>query len=281
MISLLFFSGCSFSDLSGSDTKTSGWSSSSGEKVDKYSGVELTFSENNPPSTVYKGQKFNFGFIWQNNHDTDIEGLSLKVSGFDKSYVNGLDYSYSIPKISKATENSGKGVLADFVITDVSIEDFEKQYLFNAKFQYCYKASTRYVKQICIPSQKTNKCDSESDSYQYENGVLGVSIKDIVNHDSSIRIILEISNKNSGKVRDECFLEKYAPSFEIEAVLGSQSGTCSMQSEKLQFINNKAVVYCDFSRSNEESYNSQLEVKLSYLYEKEIIKKITAKDFNN
>ena len=97
----------------------------------------------------------------------------------------------------------------------------------------------------------------------------------------NIRIDVEVTNKASGNVVDTCFdTENYANSFNVvSATLGTSEGSCSPAGTDTYLIaNNKANFFCEFERSSDSSYASQLSFELEYLYNQETKQKIVVKD---
>lgn len=280
---LLLFSACNTdtddaqqSGLFGKKPTTSGSSSSNTQ------GVTLEFSEGNPPKEMYNDQSVTFGFIFTNYQEHEITDMNIKVSGYDTSYVSGLSNSYSIAKIPKYTTQAGPGVYADLVASGVTVKNFQEKYNFNPQFDYCYTAKSNLAQQVCILSKQTNLCEVEVDKMQKSNGPLVTSIDSIINKDggSQVRVFFTVNNKGTGKVVNTCFKEDYSNKFTVSAKLGTQVGDCHSVSGEYNIIQNKASFYCDFARSSEDSYASQITVDLSYKYEQSVKKQILVKDLN-
>jgi len=276
----MLFAGCSIPGV-GDNTQQNGFFSggSGGSTSSGGSGVDLTFAPENPPSKMYKGDPRTFGFIFTNHQEHDITDMRIKTKGFETSYVKGLNNNYNVQTIPKATTQSGAGVFTGLQVTGVSVDGFQEKYDFNPKFDYCYTAKTSFREQICVPSKK-NTCDVKVDASQKQNGPLVVSADRVVNYQGGIRIDFTVTNKANGKVVNECFKDDdYANSFELEAKLGDSSGQCTAVSGQ-QIVNGKANFYCEFTRSMEDSYASQIVVGLDYKYQQSAEKKIQVVDLD-
>ncbi len=280
MVFLLFISGCSVPGLGG-DEEESGFSLGGGKSNSGGSGVAVTFDDNNPPSEMIKGQPANFGFIFTNYQTHEITDLKIRTSGFDTGYVKGLNKDYNIGKIPKATETTGPGYYSGFKIQGVKVDGFSQKYNFNPKFDYCYTAKTTYTQQICVPSKK-NICEINIDNYKNQNGPLAVTIDRITGFEDKIRLDFKIQNSNSGQVVNQCFkTDDYANKYSKPIVkLGSTTGSCEAVSGE-EIVNGKSSFYCEFSRTGEDSYASQVTVEFNYLYQQSLKKEIVVKDLNN
>ncbi len=275
----LLLSGCSLFD-SGTDGKQSGISIGGGSSTKSGTGVSLEFAENNPPSEMFKGQPYNFAFVFKNYQEHDIQDLKLRLKGFDTGYVTGLQTDYTIQTLPKATTQAGPGVYPGHVVQGVRVDGFTGDYNFNPVFDYCYTAKTTFTQSVCVPSTM-NQCDTDVTSSTEQNGPLSVKIDYINSFENNIRIDFSISNSGGGDVVNECFdIQDYANSYEINSVtLGTSTGNCQTVSETFEVIGDKANFYCEFPRgTNEDSYASQVVVDLEYLYQQETKKSIVVKD---
>lgn len=279
---LLLFSACNTDTDDAQQSGLFGKKPTTGGSSSNTQGVTLEFSEGNPPKEMYNDQSVTFGFIFTNYQEHEINDMNIKVSGYDASYVSGLSNSYSITRIPKYTTQAGPGVYADLVASGVSVKNFMEKYNFNPQFDYCYTAKSNLVQQVCIPSKQTNLCEIKLDKLQKSNGPLVTSIDSIINKDSGgqVRVFFTIQNKGNGKVVNTCFKEDYSNQFSVTAKLGTQVGDCQSVSGAYNIIQNKASFYCDFTRSSEESYASQITVDLSYKYEQSVKKEILVKDLS-
>jgi hypothetical protein len=273
---MLIFAGCSTdtgdSKESGLFKKDSGTSSSG-------SGVDLSFAENNPPSSMIKGQPSTFAFVFTSYQEHEISDMRVKTKNFDTSYVTGLSADYTVSKIPRYSEKTGPGVFSGLIAEGVRVDNFEGNYNFNPVFDYCYSAKTSFREQICVPS-KRNQCDTSIEKAKSENGPVGVSIERITAVEAGIRIDFVINNKGKGKVVNECFkTEDYANAYGLKVTLGTAQGTCEAISGQ-NIINGKSNFYCNFPRTSDESYASQVVVELDYNYQQEARKSIRVEDLN-
>jgi len=276
LVVVLLFSGCNMPFIG--DAKQDGFGGGSSDTgFNSNKGVELSFNEGVPPSDVYKGQEFIFGFLFENHQQHDIADMRLKVSGFDQSYVPSLKSEYDIPNIPKLTKEAGVGILGSFAISNIKVDNFQTEYPFNPKFDYCYKAQTNSLESVCIPDKAENKCNAEVKTSLTNNGPLQVSVQNIINKGDGVRIFFTVQNKGTGVVRNTCFKKDYSIKFDVDATLGTEKGTCSTSGGEFVMVNNKASFHCDFARGQDTSYPSQAIVKLDYTYEQSVQKNILVK----
>ncbi len=281
LISLsLIFAGCS----SNSDAKQSGLFSGIGKgsssSSNSDSGLSLTFAENNPPSKMIKGAPVNFAFIFTNAQKHEITDLRIKTKGFERSYVSGLAEEYNINLIPKATLQTGEGIYTGLQVSGVSVDGFTNSFLFNPKFEYCYTAKTSYVEQLCVPSTQ-NTCSLKVDKSIDSNGPIKVNIDRVNSIENNIRIDFSIYNSGNGKVVNECFkTDDYSNDYKLNSVkLGTTEGACTAISD-YKLNNGKSNFYCEFTRTSNEEYASQLSVKIGYKYNQEVQKQIVVEDLN-
>lgn len=276
---LVLFSGCSSSTDDG--TKTSGLSIGKGTASSGGVGVGLSFADGNPPAEMIEGQPVTFAFVFNNYQEHEVSDLRVKAKGFESGYVTGLDLSdHSVNTLPRATETTGPGVFSGYVVSGVRVEGFNEKYNFNPTFDYCYSAKTSFIEQVCVPSTK-NQCDTAIDKSSKQNGPLSVKIDRISSVSDKVRIDFSVSNAGSGQVVNECFkIDDYANAYELLATLGSSQGSCQAISGQ-NIIGGKSNFYCEFSRSGDESYASQVSVELSYKYQQSVQKKILVKDLNS
>lgn len=279
---LLLFAGCSGgADGAKSDGIFSiGKGSSSGTNSGSSGGVTLEFAEQNPPSEMIKDQPYTFAFIFKNYQEHEISDLVVKTKGFERGYVESLGESYNIGTLPPATITSGPGVYTGQIVQGVKVGGFEGNFQFNPEFDYCYSAKTKFIEQICVPS-KLNQCDTQVEKFSKQNGLLKVSIDRISSLEDKIRIDFVITSSGSGKVVNECFkLDDYSNAYSLGDVkLGSEVGQCDTVSGE-NIIGGKSNFYCEFSRSGDSSYASQVSVDLSYRYQDTYKKSIKVIDLN-
>ncbi|MFW5705046.1 MAG: hypothetical protein ACOCXG_04360 [Nanoarchaeota archaeon] len=276
----LLFAGCS----GDGDSRTSGFggagsgSSSSGGN----GGVVVDFAENQPPSEIFKGNKYNFAFVIKNHLEHPITDLQIKTKGYDRGFVTGLDESYDVSNVPAASEQAGPGVYPGLIVSGISVDGFEGDYNFNPTFDYAYSAKSTFAEQICVPS-KVNSCDVDVSASTSQNGILKIKFDRINSVEDRVRLEFTVINQGDGQVVNEFFnTENYAPKYSLDFVkLGTISGECSpVGSENYQIIGGKAQFYCDFKRSGDDSYASQVTAELSYKYQQSVQKKIKVKSLN-
>jgi len=274
---MLLLAGCS-TDIEGQTSGFLGGGSSS-TTTNKGNGVDLTFAENNPPSSMIKGQPVTFAFIFTNHQEHEITNLKLKTKNFDTGYVSGLASDYSIKTIPRASDKTGAGVYAGQIVEGVKIDKFEGNYKFNPVFDYCYTQKSTYLEQICVPSTR-NQCDEKIESSTNQNGPLSVTIERITAIDNKIRIDFVIKNNGKGQVVNECFkTDDYANKYNLAVTLGTAKGDCEAVSGQT-IINGQSNFYCTFPRQGDESYASQVVVELDSLYQQQTKLSIAVEDLN-
>ncbi len=274
-IMLLFLAACS-TDSGNDQNLNLPFGSGNGNSVSSSSsGVSLEFSEGNPPQDIFIGSPVTFAFILKNYQLHDVENLRLKVRGYDRSYVSGLDEEYSITRIPKASEAIGPGIFTGLVASGVIFDGFQKEYNFNPKFDYCYSAKTTFRETVCVPS-RTNQCEVEYNAQTTQNGPLSVSVERVNAVSENIQISFVLSDKGQGETRNECFNDQdsYATPYTINSIkLGALDGDCQPSgTDNYLLANKKGSFLCEFPRSQDGSYPIQLTMELEYLYEESIQK---------
>lgn len=254
----------------------------SGGSSSNVGGVEISFVENNPPSEMFKGEEYDFAFIFQNNQMHAVDNMQLKITGFDRGNVNGIPETDSVSSIPAFSDVAGAGIKTDYFYEGVVVDDFEKEYPFNPKIRYCYSHDSFRKEEVCVPALN-NVCadDIIVESNTETNGVFGFEILRVNAISDRIRIDFEMSNRGNGRLVDECFeREGFASNFEnVQARLGTEEGDCRPTgTDDFIFTNGKANFYCEFSRTGDDSYPSQLFVSAGSLYEEETSLSITVFD---
>lgn len=278
---LLFLAGCS----SGSDNDQSisnPFGSGSGKSTGSSSstGVTLEFTNGNPPQDMFIGSPVTFAFIFKNYQLHDVENVEVKVKGFDRSYVSGLDEEYSVTRIPKASDAIGAGIFTGLVASGVVVEGFVGDYNFNPEFEYCYLAKTSFRETVCVPST-TNQCEIEYSAQTTQNGPVSVSIDRVNAVSDSVQISFTLNNKGQGEMRNECFNDQdYATQYVINSIkLGTLDGNCNPSGTDDYLLGEgRGSFFCEFPRSQDGSYPTQLTLELEYLYEQEIQKSYTVID---
>lgn len=270
-----FLVGCS-SDVDGRESRFGGGGSSSSESS---GGLNLEFAENNPPQRMFKGNPYTFAMIFRNNQEHPISDLTLRTRNFDRSFVSGLDEEYSIEEIPQASEQIGPGI-RERVIDGVILDGFTGDYNFDPTFDYCYTARTKFTQTVCVPST-TNVCDTEISRSQTQNGPLTVTIDSINHLDNTVRIDFKLSDSGNGQVVNECFnVRNYASEYFINSVrLGTSEGNCQPSgSPEFLLGDSRGSFYCEFDRTSDESYGSQVRVDLEYKYQQSVRRSILVED---
>ncbi len=275
---LLVFSGCSLT--SSSDSSQSGFSLGGGSSTSKgssTSGVTLEFAQNNPSSEIYKDRPVNFAFIFKNYQDHEITDLAIKSKAYDTGFVSGLSIFEGSSgktgiKIPKSSDTQGPGIYPGLIASGVVVTGFESEkYNFNPAFDYCYSAKTSFIEQVCVPSATTNNCDIKFDKFSNQNGPLTVTIDTLRDYGNNIvGADITVKNSGNGQVVNSCFkTDDYAVNYNNVIVkLGSTIGDCKASSG-YQMLGGESKFYCEFKRTSDESYTSQLTVEFDYLYQNE------------
>lgn len=273
----LAFSGCTM--LPG-DAKTDGPSIGIGSSSSGGNGVDLEFANIN--IQPQKGYEFSLYLNLINNQKHPITDLKIKPTGFDWNYVqSGLQREYS-ENLAAATESGPNQ--KSLIIEGIVLDGFTDNFNFDPVFKYCYSAKTSYRQQACIPN-KLGQCNTDVEKTTTQNGPLKVNVARITPlGDDKIGIEFEVSNSGKGVVVNECFQDanknNFGNKFELkEAKLGSASGTCKPTSSDSYMINNnQAKFFCEFQRTGDDSYASQINVALEYKYQQEEKKDIVVRD---
>jgi hypothetical protein len=277
---LLILAGCT----SGSDNDQSisnPFGSGNGNSVSSSSsGVSLEFTDGNPPQDMFIGSPVNFAFVFKNYQLHDVENMEVRVKGFDRSYVSGLDESYSITRVPKASEALGAGTFAGLVASGVVVDGFVGDYDFKPEFEYCYMAKTTFRETVCVPSL-TNQCEVDYNAETTQNGPISVKINRVNSISDNVQISFTLENKGQGETRTQCFNDQdYTSPYVLNSVkLGTLDGSCTPQGTDDYLLGDgKGSFFCEFSRSQDGSYPTQLTLELEYLYEQEIQRSYTVID---
>lgn len=275
----IIFSGCGMLGSNEGDQRQSGiglGSSSSGGN-----GVEITFeNENIQP---IKGETFSLFMKIKNYQRHEITDLEIRPTGFEKSFVSGLNNQYS-ETLGKATESGPNQ--KTLLIEGITLDDFTGNFNFNPIFKYCYSAQSYIRKQTCIPN-KNNQCNIDVDESTEKNGPLSINIDRIFPlGETKIGIEVTVKDNGGGNIVSECFQDpnrnNYGNPFRIrEALIGSNNGNCKPISSDEYVINEKSAKFlCEFDRSSEESYASQITISLDYKYQQSVRKNILIRDMS-
>ena len=279
-IALVFVAGCS----NDGDTRTSGIGNgnSNSNSPSPTNGVTLEFAEGNPSNEIFKGTPVNFAFIFKNNQKHEISNLKMRTAGFDRGFVSGLQEEYTISNIPAASEAAGQGVYSGLVAQNVVVDEFEGSYNFNPEFTYCYEATSTHDQSLCVPNTN-NQCNTDYQESQSNNGPLGVQISSINSIGENVLIRFSVSNNGPGEVVNECFnTQDYATSYSVDATLGTQDGQCSPtgSEEFLLSGGDSGNFQCEFPRTSDDSYSTQLVVELGHKYQQSLTKQVEAVDPN-
>lgn len=283
----LFFGGCS-SNIGGGNNKDNGFigigkSSNSGGSSSTQ-GIVIKFDKNYPPSEMLETQPYTFALSIDNYLNEPVNDLVIKPIGFDRTLVKGFNEEYSKTNIPARTKE-GFGY-SQLVISGIKSVDLSRDYNFNPTFEYAYTATTDYIKQICVPDTM-NKCNVKVENYLSQTGPLVVKVIRISSLNGKIRIDFSVVNAGTGSVvnsDDKFKTGNYVTKFNLNEVkLGTDDGTCFNidGTKNYQLLNQKGNFYCEFTRSSDASYASQLVVKLSYAYNNKVSKNIVIKDMNS
>ena len=276
----VLISGCNLTGGNVQNNAIGGGGSSNGED-----GIEITFVENNPPSEMFKGTEYTFAFIIQNYQMHEISNLEFKSSGFDRGLVTGIEETDTITSIPAFSDVAGPGLRTDFIYEGVVVDNFESRYPFNPKFRYCYDQTSYRQEEICVPSQN-NVCSDDIvvERNVVTNGVFDFEIQRVNAIGDMIRIDFEMTNIGNGRLVDECFEpEGFSTDFsDVKARLGTEEVSCSPTgTENFIFTNGKANFFCEFGRTSDDSYPSQLYVSAKSKYEQEISLSIDVFDLSS
>lgn len=274
---MLFIAGCS----SGTDSRGSSFGSGSSSGTSgSGSGLELSFAQGNPPSEMFKGQPYTFAFVIKNLQEHDITDLQIRTKGFDRGFVSGLAESYSVSNVPRAS-SIGPGLYTGLIAQGVTVDGFVGNFNFNPEFEMRYSAKTNFRQQICVPSQ-SNTCDVDVTSSLYSNGPVTVKVSHINALGSTIRVDFDVTNSGKGDVigAGDTKVEYTAP-YQVQATLGTARGTCTPSgTNEFLIAGNKGSFNCEFQRTSDSSYASQLSVELDYQYIQELKLPIRVRDLN-
>lgn len=235
------------------------------------SGVTLRFADGNPPQQMFKGEEYNFAFIFENFQIHDVDDMVLRTGGYDSSLMQGLAEEYQISNLPRASEAIGPGVYSGLVVDGVRVDDFEGDFAFPAVFEYCYTAKTAMRENVCVPSSR-NQCETDITKDSAQNGPVVVRIQNINALSDEIRVDFSLTTSGNGQVVNNCFeTEDYANDYTINSVkLGSVEGSCTPAGTDDFLLGGGAGnFYCTFPRAGDSSYSSQVLVDIEYKFQQE------------
>lgn len=270
----LVFAGCT----TDTDARNSGFG---GGSSGGSSGIELEFAEGNPPSEMFKGQPYTFAFVIRNLQEHEINDLQIRTKGFDRGFVSGLAENYNVDRLQRSSSQADPGLYTGLIVQGVTVDGFTGDFNFNPEFDMCYTAKTNFRQQICIPST-SNTCDVDVSNEVNSNGPLSVDVSNINAIGDNIRIDFQVRNSGSGNVVNTCFsADEYTAQYSAAATLGTTNGNCNPSgTNEFLIAGETAAFYCEFERTSDSSYSSQLNVELEYGYEQSHREQILVRDLN-
>jgi len=287
---LLFASGCSMLDSTGSNNEGKAISIGSGSSSSKGTGVDLEFAEGNPRLDLTKGETTNFAFVFKNYQRHSISNMKLRVSGYDTGYVSGFEKFQSdtggtfTSEIPTANPSTGEASQINIATMPVIVDNFMGQiYNFNPRFDYCFEAKTSYLETVCIPEKDKSSCDLDYTNTKVSNGPIGVSIDKLIAAGDKIRVEFTASNNGGGNIVNECFnTEDFSNKFNnLDVTLGTKTGVCKHKGqEEFVISGGKSQFYCEFDRDQDTAFTSNVVVKFDYLYQQTEKLSIKVEDLN-
>ncbi|MCH8519442.1 MAG: hypothetical protein LAT82_01675 [Nanoarchaeota archaeon] len=270
LLSMLLIAGCTGGVGGGDNVRTA---SIGGSSANNNGAVVLNFVENNPPSQMFKGERYDFAFVISNYQMHEVDDLRLRITGFDRGNVNGLPEQDTVSSIPSASEVAGAGIKTDHFYSDVVVDDFTREFPLNPRIRYCYTQTSFRKQEICVPSLN-NVCgrDVVVANTVETNGPFNFRVQNVNSIGGTIRIDFEVTNRLGGRVVDECFgREGFASEYSgVVARLGTVEGNCrATGTNDYLFANGRANFFCEFSRTGDDSYPAQLYVEAQSLYEQE------------
>ena len=269
-LSLLLITGCTGGVGGGDTVRTAGIGGSS---ANNNGAVVINFVENNPPSQMFKGERYDFAFIFSNYQMHEVDDLQLRITGFDRGNVVGIPEQDRVSSIPRASEVAGAGIKTDHFYSDVVVDDFTREFPLNPRIRYCYTQTSFRKQEICVPSLN-NVCgrDVVVANNVETNGPFNFRVQQVNAIGGVVRIDFEVTNRLGGRVVDECFgREGFASEYSgVVARLGTVEGNCRASgTNDFLFANGRANFFCEFARTGDDSYPAQLYVEAESLYEQE------------
>lgn len=279
LLSLLLITGCT-GNIGGGDTvRTANIGGSSGSNN---GAITIDFVENNPPSEMFKGESYDFAFIFLNNQMHEVDDLELRITGFDRGNVRGLPEQDRVSLIPRASEVAGPGRKTDHFYSGVVVDDFTREFPLNPRIRYCYTQTSFRQQEICVPSLN-NVCGNDVvvRNVVETNGPFNFRVQRVNAIGGTVRIDFEMTNRLGGTVVDECFgRDGFASEYSgIVARLGTVEGDCRPSgTNDFLFANGRANFHCEFARTGDDSYPAQLYVEAQSLYQQEKELRIIVRD---
>lgn len=276
----IFIAGCGGVTDEGSGVRAAGIG---GEKSDENGAIDIKFVENNPPQEAFIGEPFDIAFEFYNYQMHDIDDMRLKITGFDRGNVQGIPEEDSVGTITSASEVAGAGVKTDYFYSDIVVDGFTREFPLNMRVRSCYSQTSFKQKEVCVPSKGSNQCGDDvivGDSVE-TNGPFEFEVQRVNAISDKVRVDVLMTNRLDGRVVDQCFdREGFSSEYNgVTARLGTVDGTCQPTgTDSYLFTNGRANFYCEFSRTGEDSYPSQLYLEASSLYEQETRKNVIVLD---
>ena len=270
LLGILLVTGCTGGVTGGDNVRTANIGGSSGNNN---GAITIDFVQNNPPSEMFKGERYDFAFIFLNNQMHEVDDLELRITGFDRGNVNGLPEQDRVSSIPRASEVAGPGRKTDHFYSGVVVDDFTREFPLNPRIRYCYTQVSFRQQEICVPSLN-NVCGNDVvvGNTVETNGPFNFRVQRVNAIGGTIRIDFEMTNRLGGTVVDECFgRDGFASEYSgVVARLGTVEGDCRPSgTNDFLFANGRANFHCEFSRTGDDSYPAQLYVEAQSLYEQE------------
>lgn len=279
---IIFLSGCSGTEGQQGGIGLPGGGGDSGSSSD--SGIILDFSD--IEIQPQKGFEFSMLLKVENHQRHAISDLKIKPTGFDWSYVSGLNTEYSV-SMATATVNGPSYFTIN--MQNIVLDGFEGDYNWDPSFKYCYTAKSIFREEKCVPNS-LGQCDVDVQKETFQNGPLRITLDNIYPQGDNIIAVdftIRDTKRLQGNIVNECFqsenLNQFGNEFKLNSVmLGSSSGDCNpTSSNKYEINDGQAKFTCKFNRgSNTDAYSSQVSVELEYLYQQQHDQDITVRDLD-
>lgn len=251
-------------------------------------GVELSFSQGTPASTIFDTQDFFMIVDIKNkgNYNLGSSDCFIQVTGHDKGILPGLDSAQSCGEIEGKSEflpDGGYDYL-EFRSNGVNLPDGAYEYKPTLNVVWCYEYETKAMASVCVDpgfyqvTEEQKSCVTQDVSMGGgQGGPISVSMVGVENVAGNA--VLEIIVKNVGGGQ---LLSPYADFrncagtgldyddfdnmvFDVDFSGGSEV-KCSPRDNTLRMVNGQGKIICTYDVDGTTAFETPVLITLNYGY---------------
>jgi len=262
-------------------------------------GVEVAFTQNQPPAKVYTGAPLTVMAQVQNKGTYDVQNVDIFLSGFDPNIIRMGTGRKSVRNLDgKSTLNTQGDVdTVDFTSSNLVLPIGTVKYDPNVMMSWCYPYETIASPMACVDPRP--QYTAENKACKVANLATGgsqgapISVKTVEAQATPSYMVfrIHISNVGGGQVFDygklsSCpFNLQYSDLDKVyvkEVSLGTgKRPTECKPKNPLRLVNGQATLFCKFAQVGGPAFQTPLNVKLQYGYTKSVTKKIQIQNLNS